>query len=108
MSQIDSDRYSPDLERRYQASISGQTTTLLTNWPLACGGAANAFLVLLGPSMGAADRGKPAEPGGDDHPRGYPMQIGKAVLDFEGLGHRKQRWYRLAQRCLAQSIMSPL
>lgn len=100
MSQIPLGRYAPDLEQRYRASISEHTTTLPTSWPLACWGAANAFLILLGPSMGAADRGKPGELGGDNRPRGWPMQIGQAVVDFEGLGHRKRRWYRLCAAML--------
>jgi hypothetical protein len=53
--------------------------------------------------MGAADRGKLAELGGDKRPPGYPMQIGHAVVDFEGLGHRKHRWYRLCAAMLGNA-----
>ena len=93
-----SKRYSSDLERRYQACDHG--ATLQTKWPVACGGAANAFLVLLGPSMGAADRGQVAERGGPNRPDGYTMSIGRAVMDFEGLGRRNRRWSRLCAEML--------
>jgi hypothetical protein len=95
-----SERYSPDLERRYQAAISEQGTTLPEKWPVACGGAANAFLVLLGPSMGAPRRDEVVELGGANRPQHHPMQIGQAVMDFEGLGHRKPRWWRLCAAIL--------
>jgi hypothetical protein len=95
---VHSERYSPDLERRYEATISESRTTLPKKWPLACGGAANAFLVLLGPSMGAAARDEPVEVGGANRPQRYPMQIGQGVMDFEGLGRRRRRWQRLCAR----------
>jgi len=97
---VHSERYSPELERRYEATISESRTTLPKKWPLACGGAANAFLVLLGPSMGAAARDEPVEVGGANRPQRYPMQIGQGVMDFEGLGRRKRRWQRLCAAML--------
>lgn len=87
--------YSPDLEQRYQATISQDCIPLGINWPMACWGAGNAFLALLGPSMGAVDPGRAAEVGGTNRPRRYPMQMGRTVMDFEGLGRRKARWQRL-------------
>lgn len=87
--------YLPDLEQRYQATISQDCISLGINWPMACWGAGNAFLALLGPSMGAADPGRDAEVGGTNRPRRYPMQIGRTVMDFEGLGRRRARWQRL-------------
>ena len=45
------DLYSADLQQRYKASVKGGNRTLKTRWPVGCGGAANAFRVLVGPSV---------------------------------------------------------
>ena len=93
------ERYSPNLERRYQATVS-EPETLTTKWPRACSGAANAFLVLLGPSMGAANRDEQVEHGGAGRPITSSMTIGPDVINFDGLGHRKRRWNRLCAEML--------
>ena len=86
-----SDLYSADVECRYQATLRAGTRDCSTKWPLGCGGAANAFLVLLGPSMGAVGAGKTAEKGGADRPHRSVMRIGPDVMSYL----RPGAWTRL-------------
>jgi hypothetical protein len=60
------DRYSPNLEKRYQTARADYGTELPQRWPMGCVGAPTAFLVLLGPSMGGNRSGEPVAMGGVD------------------------------------------
>ncbi len=93
------EHYSPHLEQRHDAAVR-EPEILATKWPRGCTGAANAFLVLLGPSMGAAGRDEPIEAGGANRPHRYPMTIGPDVINFDGLGPRRHRWNRLCSDIL--------
>ncbi len=79
---IESPLFSPDLQQRYQASIT-QPQSLEEHWPLACSGAANAFLVLIGPSMGRAGADQIAQPGGANRPLDGRMTIGPEVMKID-------------------------
>ncbi len=91
-----SDLYSADVECRYQATLRAGTRDCLTKWPLGCGGSANAFLVLLGPSMGRVGAGKTAEKGGAGRPYRSVMRIGPDVMSYL----RPGAWTRLCAEML--------
>jgi len=65
--------YSADLGRRHKATLGNKRPESSRRWPIACGGAANAFLALLGPSMGGARPGESLASGGADRPLHEPM-----------------------------------
>jgi hypothetical protein len=98
--QIYSELYSPDLDRRFEATLNVHHTDLGKKWPLACGGAANAFLVLIGPSMGHAIPGETIALGGANRPYGDSMKIGRDVMSFDWGDQRKTRWTRLCAEML--------
>jgi hypothetical protein len=53
--------YSPDVNCRYKATLRAAGRDVIPRsqrWPAGCGGAANAFLVLIGPSPGGARQGQ--------------------------------------------------
>jgi hypothetical protein len=77
--QMDSELYSPDLNRRYLATLRVHRTGLGKKWPLGCGGAPNAFLALIGPSMGHAIPGETVALGGSNRPHRDSMEIGRDV-----------------------------
>ena len=87
------DRYSPNLEKRYQTARADYGTELPQRWPMGCVGAPTAFLVLLGPSMGGNRSGEPVAMGGVDRPLGDTMIIGKDVQTFHL--RRPTVWKRL-------------
>lgn len=92
--------YSPRLAERYAASLEAGDLALQRRWPAGCGGAGNAFLVLLGPSPGGS-RSKRAERAGDSSqapPR--PMRIGPHAMNFDWGDHRKTRWTHLCAQML--------
>jgi hypothetical protein len=98
---VNGDLYSPDLNQRYQATLNTHNRrTLSKRWPFACRGAANAFLVLIGPSMGGASPTEPVEPGGANRPHRDPMRIGADVMSFDWRDSRKTRWTRLCSDML--------
>lgn len=92
--------YSPDLDLRYQATLSVHPLDLGKKWPLACDGAANAFLVLIGPSMGRALPGEPIAAGGANRPEGGAMRIGRDVMRFDWNDRRVARWTRICAAML--------
>jgi hypothetical protein len=88
--------YAADLETRYQASMETGEKTLSIRWPAGCGGAANAFLVLLGPSPGVARAGEGlATTLGPNRPDGKLRRIGPGAMNFDWGDHRTARWTRL-------------
>ena len=93
------DRYSPNVERRYQAAIAEGGTFLATQMPFACFGSANAFLALIGPSMGGAAPNDSVQPGGANRPAGNPMRIGY-YPHFNWQRARSDRWRRLSTALL--------
>ena len=99
-SNIQKDLYSQKLERRYRATLKSDGITLTKKWPVACFGAANAFLVLIGPSMGGARKGEIGRRGGANRPYRKLMHIGQDVMNFDWGDHRKARWIRLCSEML--------
>lgn len=99
-SRMNPDFWSPDLTTRYRAVAAGGDTVLTRRWPAGCGGAANAFLVLLGPSMGGARKGETPAVGGKDRPFVKPMKLGPEAMNFDWGDHRKVRWTRLCAEML--------
>lgn len=93
------DRYSPNVESRYQAALAENGTLLPYRWPSACFGSGNAFLALIGPSKGQASEGKTSQPGGPDRPDGDQMAIGY-FQHFNWHGSRTDRWRRLSHALL--------
>ena len=93
------DRYSSDVELRYEAAISEEGTLLSAQMPFACFGAANAFLTLIGPSMGGPAPNDIVQPGGPNRPAGSPMRIGH-YYHFNWQRTRSDRWRRLAAALL--------
>ena len=91
--------YSTDRERRYAASIS-EPAVLDRLWPLGCSGAANAYLALIGPSMGHHTGPKKpprTEPG---RPFVHPMRTGPEVIRFDGRYASSGRWKALCAAML--------
>lgn len=93
------DIYSPDVERRYQAAIAVEGTLLSEQMPFGCCGSGNAFLALIGPSMGGPAPGATLQPGGDNRPEGSPMRIGHHH-HFNWQKARSDRWRRLSAALL--------
>src|SRR5438105_3579787 len=92
----DADRYSPVLDRRYQAALRENGARLKTRMPFACFGTGNGFLALLGPSMGGAGDGEAVCAGGPNRPRGNRMKIGFQDQElFPWRDQRSVRWRRL-------------
>src|SRR5712692_5365846 len=98
---MDAELFSKDLTQRYRATLAAaQTDDNVKCWPWACSGAANAFLVLLGPSMGGAGAGEAIAHGGPDRPFQEPMRIGPDVMNLDWGDQRKVRWTRLCSAML--------
>jgi len=103
------DCYSPILERRYRATIAHNGTVLAKRWPCGCFGAANAFLVLVGPSMGGVLSNETPKRGGANRPHYGKMAIGRDLQSFDWHDHRKARWSRLCAEILgAESYVSSM
>jgi hypothetical protein len=81
--------YSPSLRRRYHASIKAGAKQTSKLWPPGCGGATNAYLVLVGPS-----------PGGSSGAKRYPRNQGPEAMSFRWGSHRNARWTRLCATIL--------
>src|SRR6266498_3239108 len=96
---VNADRYSPDVKHRYQAAVAEEGTLLSGRWPFACFGSANAFLALIGPSMGKAGERETSQLGGPRRPGGDQMRIGH-YQHFNWPGARSDRWRRLAAALL--------
>src|SRR5438876_9460218 len=94
------DLHSRDLQRRYKASIAGGASAMAQRWPFGCGGAGNAFLVLIGPSMGGTRKDEAIATGGANRPVGKPRRIGADAMRFDWGDHRKARWIRLCAESL--------
>ena len=94
------DLYSPDIESRYQASVDLDGHPTGGEWPFACSGAANAFLALVGPSMGGAGADEKVAHGGADRPEGGSMTVGRDVMNFDWGDGRKALWTRMCSEML--------
>jgi hypothetical protein len=99
--------YSGDLRLRFEATVSSGPVALPRKWPLGCGGAANAFLSLVGPSMGRPTGGGPPAPSGADRPYRHPMTIGPEAMNLDWGDHRKGRWNRLCVEMLGHQAYVP-
>lgn len=97
---MNTELYSPSLRRRYEASLKAGARETPNFWPMGCGGAANAFLVLIGPSMGRAPTAEVGAVGGANRPVGYPRNLGPEAMNFDWGDHRKARWTRLCAAIL--------
>jgi hypothetical protein len=86
-----------DLETRYQASIH-HPNDKAGNWPRGCWGAANAWLMLCGPSPGAPDDENDVWPGGPNCPLDSNVTIGLGSCPFVFATNkaRNARWLKLA------------
>lgn len=94
------DLYSPVLDVRYRSSVQGDPKVLTQMWPRACGGAANAFLALIGPSRGHHTGPPPSALGAKTQPQLRPMTVGRDVMTLDWGDHRKVRWTRLCSELL--------
>jgi hypothetical protein len=94
--------YAPNLQQRYRASLRADITELPTHWPAGCGGAGNAFLVLLGPSPGGVRKGAGPAKGGADRPQGTTMGLGAEAMNFDWGDQRKVRWTQLCAEMLGE------
>ena len=94
--------FSPDLETRYQATMAGDPSEYCQRWPRACYGAANGWLMLIGPSPGKADSTQNAWPGGPNRPLDSGVSIGPSAgrISFDTGRGRNSRWDRLRQAAL--------
>ena len=94
--------FSSDPEQRYRASCSLEGSITRT-WPRGCWGAANAWLVLIGPSPGPQDSGLPA-PGGSGRPWDSKITIGVSPGEvyFKSNSGRKVNWQRLARAVIGE------
>jgi hypothetical protein len=107
--QMDSELYSPNINQRYLATLSVHRTNLGKKWPLGCSGAPNAFLVLVGPSMGHAIPGETVAIGGANRPHRDSMEIGRDVMSFDWGDQRITRWTHLCSEMLgSESYVSSL
>jgi hypothetical protein len=104
---MNDDLYSDDVSRRYQATLSAGNLVMPTSWPIGCQGAANGFLVLIGPSMGGAGRGQRAQLGGANRPVSEPRRIGPEVMSFKWGDSRHVRWTRLCAEMLGAEKYVP-
>jgi hypothetical protein len=98
--QMYSELYSPHLDRRYEATLSVHHIDLGKKWPFPCSGAANAFLALIGSSMGHALPGETIAVGGANRPYVDSMEIGRNVMRFDWGDQRVNRWIRLCAAML--------
>ena len=87
------DLFSPDLERRYQASRAAENECRQL-WPNACWGAANGWLMLVGPSPGREDKYELVRQGGPNRPRNSLVSTGACAgkISFDSNKGRKVRW----------------
>jgi hypothetical protein len=92
--------YSPSLEERFFATVTAGRIDLGRRWPIACDGAANAFLVLIGPSPGSPTPGEAVQLGGADRPLHRSMELGANVIAFDWGGQRVKRWERMCAAIL--------
>jgi hypothetical protein len=94
--------YSPVLQERYEATIHSHYVKE-REWPEACYGAANAFLIICGPSPGKEDKGKVKKRGGDGRKKTNSKTIGKNVFDINWKGKaRVARWNRLCNALIGE------
>lgn len=88
--------YSDDLAVRYAASTERPTLETGDLWPLGCGGAANAFLALVGASPG----GETNTPDRAYEAIGKPMRIGPEAMNFNWGDSREKKWTRFCSDML--------
>jgi hypothetical protein len=91
--------FSPVLDDRYQATIKATENECRKLWPNACWGAANGWLMLLGPSPGGADKDETVRPGGANRPMDSEVSIGPCAgrIHFDSNQGRNRRWDRLRE-----------
>ncbi|MFI5398927.1 MAG: hypothetical protein ACHQ9S_25635 [Candidatus Binatia bacterium] len=95
----DANLYSDDLAVRYAASSERPTRDTGDLWPLGCGGAANAFLALVGASPG----GKTNTPDSVYEATGKPMRVGPEAMNFNWGDSREKKWTRFCSDMLGSA-----
>lgn len=93
------DLFSPLLDVRYQATIKAKGNEYPETWPNACWGAANGWLMLLGPSPGREDNSDDFRPGGPNRPKDSLVSIGPCAgrIHFDSNKGRNGRWNKLRE-----------
>ena len=95
---MNQDLFDPDLKKRYSATIdfcAGEEKRQYGCWPDACWNAANAWVLLVGPSPGKADAGERRDQNTRvENPVCVGRQVG--VVSFPGSPRRNRAWNRLA------------
>jgi len=91
--------YDPDLAARFVATEEFQNDGKRRDeqWPRACRGAANAWIILVGPSPGAPVDAEHPWPGGPNRLRDGQATISlhATAIDFANGKNRNQRWMTL-------------
>lgn len=91
--------FSNKLEERSLAS--SESGSLDEKWPLGCFGAANAYLVICGPSPGGSSDPAKVNAGGANRPRGGIKKYGPGSFDISSWGgSRVERWNKLCASLL--------
>ena len=99
--------YDPDPNMRAEASLqySLKRQRYAKKWPRACTGAANAWLVMCGPSPGRADRPDDIWPGGPNRPVDEKPTIGPGagIIEFDTNTRRNDAFMKVASTCFQGS-----
>jgi hypothetical protein len=95
--------HSKDASKRLKASLAfaKKYSGVKEVWPSGCFGAANAWLLLVGPSPGKAGPQEQSLPGGVNRPLNRPVAVGPEVgtIKFKSGRNRNSRWNYLTNAC---------
>ncbi|HZR82564.1 MAG TPA: hypothetical protein VFD92_15825 [Candidatus Binatia bacterium] len=94
-----SDLFSADPAVRFAASTSSKQNRHVADWPRGCRGAANGWMMLLGPSPGRQDSDDDIWLGGPHRPQDEAACIGPTagVVRYETNKGRNRRWNMLSE-----------
>src|SRR5258708_6761837 len=97
---MNNDLFSPNLERRLAATNAAIAANLdlERTWPAGCRGAPNAYVIFLGPSPGAPDKGNSQELGGANRSmerNSAKIGEGFGLYEFVDGKQRNWKWRRL-------------
>ena len=97
--------FSPDAAARFKASLSRQHANHRRTWPDGCWGAANGWLMLVGPSPGCSGSSKDSRPGGPRRPIDSYVHVGCDAGKIEFLENkgRNARWQMLANAAFSRA-----
>jgi hypothetical protein len=90
--------FSPDAALRFKASTSGQHANRSRTWPRGCWGAANGWLMLVGPSPGGVRSATDSWSGGPRRPIDSHAYVGRDAgkIIYSTNKGRNARWQMLA------------